>query len=301
MRRRSVAARALRSLSSRLCLLSLVVAGCGGGGGGGTSAASPDLSGISPGGADMAGDMARLRPDLWMPSGCIKGLLQDEKAQALAGVSILACSKVVCFYATSGADGTFQKCGLMLQNIAVKTEEDLTTSPRRAASMCPITLMHADQIADVGTLTVPLLGGGATLPDPHASSRTSADIGDGLKLSLVPADVTLPLGFKAPFNFAARAVPADKRCPLKVPDGGQVLAVYALSPFTATVAPSTVGFTAALAAPAASEVHFWSISELDGSLTGPAIGHADAMGKSVSTDNGQGLAEISWLVISSKP
>ena len=55
---------------------------------------------------------------------------------------------------------------------------------------------------------------------------------------------------------------------------------------------------ASVAAPAGSEVHFRTVSEFEGKLSDPIVGHASNDGQSVSTDPGQGLTNLTWLLIS---
>jgi len=251
--------------------------------------------------ADMA---VKVRPDLWTPSGCVQGTVQDENGGPVAPMtSILGCSSELCLTKPASLDGSFKICGLHLRKIVVKTEPDLTVNPRRAASMCPIVLTSDGQDIDISKLTVPLLGDGVNLSGAMDTPQTLA-LGDGLSVTLLQKDYLRPLGFTGD-NLAARAVPKGKHCPLTIPDGGSELAVYAISPFAATMRPpgdggvqSVFAFQATLATAPNAEVHFWAISDLDGTLLGPAIGHGD--GTTVSTDPGQGLSELSWMVISSK-
>jgi len=243
------------------------------------------------------------------PSGCVGGTLQDESGAPVAPMTnILACSSELCVTKPTNLDGSFKICGLHLRKIVVKTEEDFSVKPRRAAVMWPIELTANGEEINIPRFTVPLLGDGANLSGVMDTPQTLA-LGDGLSVTLLQRDFVLPLGTSTD-NLAARAVPEGQHQTFIIPDGGTTLAVYALSPFTATTKPKTslFSFQAKLATAPGAEVHFWAISELDGSLgrapsevppvLAPAIGHGD--GTMVSTDPGQGLGEMSWLVISSK-
>jgi hypothetical protein len=54
---------------------------------------------------------------------------------------------------------------------------------------------------------------------------------------------------------------------------------------------------------AMSAVNFWIFSDApnDNDYVGPIPGHADATGAIVSTDAGQGIPEITWMLVSAKP
>ena len=180
-------------------------AGCGGGSNGSDGA---DLAMAEP------RDMAKIRPDLWQPSGCIKGVLQDEAGKPIAMESVLACSAVVCLYGMSGADGSFQICGLHIEPLAIKTEEHCK-APRKGAAMAQALLARDGDTVDVGLLIVPDLGAGVQLAPKMAMPQTLM-VGDGLTLTIVSNDFEYPLGGND-CTLAGHLVPPAKHFNFKIP------------------------------------------------------------------------------------
>lgn len=77
--------------------------------------------------------------------------------------------------------------------------------------------------------------------------------------------------------------------------GERLIAVYAIHPFAA-VSTSPIPVRAPTTLPDGTPVMFRSISEIDGRLSSPV--HGVALNGQVSTDQDEGLTELTWLVIS---
>src|SRR5690606_7973377 len=114
------------------------------------------------------------------------------------------------------------------------------------------------------------------------------------ELTLNRADLTPRLGDTL-VDVAARAIPEDRFPTLMELDDETIVAVFALHPFAAT-SSSPIGVRAPSSLAAGTVVKFRSVSEIDGKLSAPALGVAD--GDSVATNAGEGIEELTWLVIS---
>lgn len=262
----------------------MVAAACGGDDDGGTE--QPD-AGPRPDGA--------AQPDagIDLPDGPgLAGFLRDENGERLAGVQVLACMASTCLYGKSGDDGFFFFAVDPPEDVALKTTENLETDPRRAAALCPIDIVD-QEVVYARTLYVPLLSEGVLFGPVEDDPQTLA-AGDGLELTLNRADLTPRLG-DALVDAAARAVAPEQRCPQLVVPGEEIVGVWALHPFAAT-SSSPIAARAPSTLAAGTEVHFRTISEIDGEYSAPAIGHAD--GSAIATDDGDGIRELSWLVVS---
>lgn len=222
----------------------------------------------------------------------LAGFLRDENGDLLAGEQVLACMSTTCLFGEADDSGFFFFELEPPADVALKTVEDGDPEPRRAGSVCPIDIVD-QELVYAHTLYVPLLPDGVLIGPEEDDPQTLA-VGDGLELTLRRADLTPRLG-DALVDAAARAVPPDLRCPQLVLPGEEIVAVYALHPWAA-ISSSPVAARAPSDLAAGTEVKFRTISDIDGEWSEPAIGHAD--GSAVSTDEGQGFLELSWLVVS---
>lgn len=246
------------------------------------------------GGADMRAvppaDMA-VAPDLSPSASGVKGVVKNEAGAPLDGVPIAACTAAWCEYGKSLSDGSFfiptsdESVDLIVKVI----EDDLAA---RAEAVAPVHLPGGATV-DAGVLFTPSLPAGAML-GPTPSDPQTIVAGDGLSLTLRRADLEPPLG-ATDANIAARAVPLAHVPPLPGIDPANLVAVYALAPFS-MASRSKIAVRAPSSLPAGTAVQFRSISELDGKLSPPEPGRAD--GSSVATDAGAGLVDLTWLVIS---
>jgi hypothetical protein len=273
----------------------LLGAGCGddGGNGGPDAGAVPDgdASSVadsrapdSGGGSDDAG------PEPGGPG--LAGTLADEAGEPIRFEMVLACMATTCLFGESEADGRFSFPIEPPAEVALKTPPDLSTTPRRAAALCPVRIVD-DALVTVGTLHVPSLPQGMSIGPASADPQTLM-AGDGLELTLRRADLTPRIG-DVLVDVAARLVPPAQVCPQLDLGGEEILAVYALHPFAA-VSASPIAVRAPSGLPAGTEVKFRTISEIDGHLSEPAPGRAT--GAAVETDPSAGITELTWLVIS---
>ena len=285
-----------RAGNGRFFLAAAALAGCG----------SPNDK-TADGGAGVADlsaavDMARAARDfahVELPTGGVKGVLFDEAGKPQPMVQILACNPSVCMYGTTGGDGSFQVDKLQLGGLAVKTQEDLTMMPARGEAIQPVLLTMQNVTVDIGKLYIPTLGPGGLLMGAEDMSMPQViDAGDGVTLTVRRTDLDLPFGTPKKPALAARLVPPERRPTLDV-GGEKIVGTWALSPFE-TKSSSKVAVKVKLALAANTEVHFRTISELNGALSDPAIGHEAMDGLSAATDANQGIDNLTWLIVTTK-
>lgn len=259
-------------------------AGCGDDGAGNLDSGTRD-SGVADGRG--AGD-AGMDP----PGPGLAGTLVDEAGAPLPFEMVLACMSTVCLFGGSEADGRFVFPIEPPAEVALKTLADLSTTPRRAATLCPVRIVD-DALVKVGALHVPSLPPGVPIEPASADPQTLL-AGDGLELTLRRADLAPRLGDEL-VDVAARRVPPEQVCPQLALAGEEIVAVYALHP-SAAVSASPIAVRAPSDLPAGTVVEFRTISEIDGHFSEPAPGRAT--GTAVETDPAAGITELTWLVIS---
>lgn len=223
----------------------------------------------------------------------LMGVLVDETGVALEKVKVLACMAKTCYYGESGIGGQFLFHVDPPAEIALKTLGNPTTDPKQGAALVPV-LLTDDTLVDCGMVYVPFLPDGVKV-GPISQDPQTLQVGGGLELTINRADIKMPPG-EILTEIAATLVPHDQIPAIPaIEDTEQVVAMYALHPFSAkstspiaVIAPSTL--------PDKTSVFFRTISSLDGTLSTPAMGTSD--GKSVSTADGQGILELTRIVIS---
>jgi hypothetical protein len=224
----------------------------------------------------------------------LSGVLRDDRGAALPRTEVLACLATVCYYGKSAVDGSFAFDIESPAFVALKTLPDEDASPRLGAALAPVALEGDD--VHVGDLFVPTLAEGEEV-DPSATTPVVVAAGDGLELTLVPADIEpAPPYFLS--EVAARRIPPDQVPELPALGAEHVAAVYALHPFGAA-SRSPVAVRAPTDLPAGTRVLLRSISDIDGRLSEPVAGLSD--GRLVHTEPGAGIEHLSWLVISRRP
>ncbi|MDI3290829.1 hypothetical protein [Polyangium sp. 15x6] len=222
----------------------------------------------------------------------ILGILKDHADQPIGGGKVLACMATLCLFGDAAPDGQFHFPIEPTAEVALKTLPDPTATPRKSAALCPVRIVDSSLI-DVGSLHVPSLPEGALL-GPAAQDPQTLTAGDGLVLTLRVADLMPYLGDTL-VDVAARRIPPPQVCPWVVPEGEELVAVYALHPFAA-VSASPIAVRAPSDVPSGTKVRFRTISEIDGAFSEPVPGEAD--GTSVATAPQMGITELTWLVIS---
>ncbi|MEQ1503607.1 MAG: hypothetical protein ABMB14_15320 [Myxococcota bacterium] len=222
----------------------------------------------------------------------VTGVVVGADGGALGGTQVLACSETWCVAAPAEDDGWFWVALPDEQEpLAIKVAEDLSTDPRRGAAIEPMVL--GPDPVDIGDLYVPDLPAGAPW-GPVEDDPQRFDAGDGLELTIRRADLTVAV-FTTFDDVAAARIP-DAYVP-EYPElsGDAVVAVYAVHPFDA-LSSSPIEVRAPTTLPDGAAVEFRSISIFGGHLSEPALGHAS--GGFVTTDPGEGLFELTYVVIS---
>jgi hypothetical protein len=251
---------------------------------------APDAGTWHDAGGESQRDAAIEEPPFAGPG--VFGVLLDHDRQPLAFEKIFACMTTVCLSGLTDADGRFGFELEQPQELAVKTLEDLSATPRRGALLFPVQLREASAL-NLRQLRVPSLAAGTRL-DASSTEPETLTLGDGLQLTLRGADLTPRLGDEL-VDAAARSIPRDGWPTLPSLGEEPIVAIYALHPFAAK-SQSPIGVRAALALPAGTRVRFRTISEVDGDLSTPVSGTAD--GSVLTTEQGSGITELTWLVIS---
>jgi hypothetical protein len=224
----------------------------------------------------------------------VQGVIADETLAPIANSPVLACMTHVCLFGKSDSEGLFAFDIEPPAELALKTPENLDATPRRGALLVPVRIQDSNRV-DVGTLRVPNIPAGIPLAPP-TDGLTRYAAGDGLELVFSRADLTPRLG-DALADGAARRVPLEHVRELEGLGDERLVAVYALHPFAATCS-EPIHVEAPSALPAGTPVRFRTLSELDGHLSKPASGSAN--GEVVQTDPGEGITELTWLVISTR-
>jgi hypothetical protein len=218
------------------------------------------------------------------------GVVVDGSGVPLADYRVLACNAATCFTKESEDDGSFVFDFATPMRVAVKTHEDLYTTPRMGAALEPINV--TDRTVELGTLWVPDLPAGVRVGDADTDPQDLA-VGDGLELTLNRADLVPDFGVFL-YDIAARQLPAA-HVPIYEDLGvEEVIAVYAVHPF-ATGSTSPIGIRVPCTLPAGTEVYFRHIDEIDGTFSAPAVGRCD--GSHATTDPGEGVLRLTHLVI----
>ena len=221
----------------------------------------------------------------------LTGALVDESGVALPFRTVMACTYEVCFYSDTKRDGRFTF--LLDEPISgvIKTEEDLRSTPRRSSPMVPISVA-ANEFLDVGDVVAPSLAEGAPV-DPNVSEAQTVDAGDGLFLTVTPAEIEMAPG-RVLEAIAARRLPGHAIPAYASMAGGPVIAVYALHPFAAkSSTPMAVRIAAEL--PAGTRVWLRVIDEIDGTFSDPVP--AVVRDGTIATSAGHGITSFTHLVV----
>ena len=275
--------------------LAASVAACGGGGGGGGDDDGSDGDPVDGGADDGDGGGGEADAGIELPDGPgLAGFLRLTDGTLLDDEQVLACMETTCYFGESDDDGFFFFGEVEVgDDVALKTAPKPNANPRRGAALCPVDIVDEDTVY-AQTLYVPILpDDGQDFESADQDPQTMV-MGDGLELTLNRGDLTPRVGDTL-IDAAARAMAPEERCPQLVLPGEEIIAVYALHPFGAT-SSSPVAARAPSDLPADTEVFFRTIDEIEGNFSAPVPGTAD--GDFVETDPGEGIAELSWLVIS---
>jgi hypothetical protein len=258
------------------------IAACGGD----SSGAGSDASAID--GAASASDASQQLPQ----GPGLAGFMRLTDGEPLANEQVLACMDTTCLFGDTNSNGFFFFEIEPSADVALKTIPAPFATPRLGAAMCPIDIRDSTLVY-VESLYVPIMPQGVNF-GPAADDPQTLSVADDLTLTLNRGDLKPRLGDTL-LEAAAVAVPEEQRCSQLVIPGEEIIGVYALHPFGAT-SSSPIAISVASTLPEGTPVFFRSIDEIQGDLSEPALGHAD--GQLLTSDPGQGIQELSWLVIS---
>lgn len=264
-----------------LALAACITAACGNPSGGGSDAAAIDSDVVASDGSEQL-----------PPGPGLAGYLRLADGEPLADEQVLACMETTCLFADTNSKGFFFFEIEPSADVALKTIPAPFATPRLGAAMCPIDIRDST-LAYVESLYVPIMPPGVNF-GPAADDPQTLAVADDLVLTLNRGDLKPRLGDTL-LDAAAVAVPEEQRCSQLAIPGEEIIGVYALHPFGAT-SSTPIAVSVASNLPEGTPVYFRSIDEIQGDLAEPALGHAD--GQLLTSDPGQGIRELSWLVIS---
>jgi hypothetical protein len=249
---------------------------------------------VASGVAGHAPLLAQTRLQTGTVDAILTGVLTDETGTARAHAEVQACSATLCLYSETDAGGGFRfELPRRAAPFVLKTPEDLSETPRRAAALAPIPLSGRSSL-DMGPVYVSHLPGGRPLRSAGLASH-DMEVGDGLQVTVTSRDLVPPVG-KALTVLAARRIRPEHVPRYELPAGEVVIAVYAIHPFGAT-SRSPIAVRAPSTLPPGTPVLFRTIRDIDGTFSEPVPGRAT--GTHVVTDATRGIAALTHLVITS--
>lgn len=222
-------------------------------------------------------------PGLW-------GTLVGADGQPLDHYEVMACSANTCLNGVTAADGSFAFLTAPGTQLAVKTHEEVSGTHPRGVALEPCLVMDGPSV-DLGTVYVPDLPEGVALGD---ADPQEIPLGDGLELTLSAADLVAPFGVFL-HEIGASLLPAEHVPVYEELDGEEIVAVYAMYPFS-TGSSSPIGVRLPTTLPAGTKVNVRTIGYIDGAFSEAAAATSD--GTSLETDPGEGIYDLTHLVIS---
>jgi hypothetical protein len=259
--------------------------------------------------ADLGPDLAPACNDPNPPDGgvCpvhVSGRVVDEGGAAVGALTVSVCAGE-CFFGTTLSDGSFSvvpDSNIVVGDYALEVHG----RPDHASYYTPLPAAAGDDVTFAKPL--PLFALPASGPeirdDMTAQTVTSGEV-----------TVTIPASTKIFFDVEDFGTPnghqlrVEKIDPAKAPFVDQTLkALYACSPFEISFMQKvslTIDNTAAF--PAGSAVEILSLGGLvngsppAGHLKHAASAHVSADGKTITTDAGEGVSELTWLAVKEGP
>ena len=232
----------------------------------------------------------------------VRGRVVDENDAPIDALVVSVCAGL-CFFGATDAQGTFSvtpDAHIVVDSYAL----ELHGRPSRISYYTPLPAG--------GTA----LSYGTALPLPKLPASGTAIVGDGTAQSVVGGDITLAIGAgtKALFNVEdfgiehghdLRVVSIANPASLPFVDAAHPpRALWALAPFEtgfSAKVPVTLANTTALAAGTAVELKVMGGLVLDappaGHLAHAAFGHVSADGKTITTDPGEGIVELTFVAL----
>lgn len=262
-------------------------------------AATSDLEGgVVPGVEDLASARAHrdFAHDLTPPpSVSIKGTAVDESGEPIAAAWMSVCNPFGCRSTNAGADGTFLLEGLEVITFGVRSHDDVESVPYRGTVVRLIRATVPDVVLDAGRLYVPTVQP-APLLAADADTPQIVKAGDGLELTVTRKALEFPLGPPTD-RLSARRIPLEHVPPFDV-GNEKLVAAWAITPYSTTSRTVPVAVKMELPLDPGTEVHLRSVWEFDGKLSDPVTAHASLDGKTVQTDPGAGLDNLTWILVS---
>jgi hypothetical protein len=238
----------------------------------------------------------------------VSGKVVDEKGNPVVDKSISVCG-TVCFYSKTDATGAFvTQVGAHI--VSIKYAVNVHGRPDYATTMERLPAgLTGDFTASAPYVAVTLPATGAALPADGSAGGSVADgdvtlsVPSATKFALDPDDIELGAAGRL---FRAVAMPASLTPTWAI--GAGLTQLYALTPFTATPTNKldvTLANTSGLAAGSAVELvrvgsTYFGIKADAGALVVVGTGTVSSDGKTITSDTGQGLDELTFLGVRPK-
>ena len=232
----------------------------------------------------------------------VRGRVVDEAGAPIDSLVVSVCAGL-CFFGSTDAAGSFSvtpDAHIVVDSYAL----ELHGRPDRISYYTPL---------PAGSTPLSFT---TALPLPRLPSSGVAIVGDGTAQSVVGGDITLSIGAgtKALFNVEdfgiehghdLRVVPIASPTSLPFVDAAHPpRALWALAPFEtgfSAKVPVTLANTTALAAGTAVELQVMGGLVLDsppaGHLVHAAFAHVSPDGKTITTDPGEGIVELTFIAL----
>ena len=224
----------------------------------------------------------------------VYGVVVDKGGLIIAKSPVLACTPTICLAALTDHLGRFAIGTTELPaDFALKLPEDASELPHIAEWMHPVHF-EGNGIVAVGALHRLELLPPLAMDGPKDVTQTF-ELGAGLALIARRTDLQIPLAAAHDDQLAVCAAPLDFAPPFLGLGSEKVIAVYSLSPF-GTLSDTPIGVKWATKLPAGTQIKLRTIGQLSGILSPPMLATSD--GTAATTAAGNGIVELSWLIVS---
>lgn len=229
------------------------------------------------------------------PSVSVKGIAVDESGERIPSAWMSVCNPLGCRSTNAGVDGAFVLKGLEIVTFGVRSHDDLESVPYRGTVVRLIKATVPDVVLDAGMLYIPTVQPAPVLA-ADVNTPQVVKAGDGLELTVTRKTLEFPLGLPSD-RISARRIPLEHIPPYDL-GSEKVIAAYTITPYSITSKTVPIAVKMDLPLDPGTEVHLRSVWEFDGKVSQPVTAHASLDGKTVVTDPGVGLDNLTWILVS---
>jgi len=269
----------------------VLAAGCsspasGSGSPGGAGGSSDTIS--SDGGNGLSGGSGGMSPG---PTAALSGVVHDTSGAPLQGAAIQLCAEA-CYLAYTEPDGSFWYQSVPAGHYKLDLRGPARAEVNYGAVNFPLDLAPDDQQVLDAPLVLPVTGDGV----PLTGGTQQIAIDSDLTLTIDADALELPPAVASPYLAGVRVVPSSY--PPNQPPSGTVVAWWALNPFgTLSSQPIGVSIVNNLGLAAAAPLAIYTVSDQTGEMDLAAATQVSSDGTTIALNNGQGLAQISWVAV----